>query len=336
RMGKDGHLYFTFNIENIVKSIANNAKIFTVVARIPDPSMVLSASNFEVVDTISAVKLFDNYAGIISNYAGEEEMRSAYSGNWLTIDNMRYHPPIGSNAIIYEPSTVPKLLIDTIICEGQSYYVHAPYPQYDNHWQPTNSTSDSLLIQAPGSYTLTTTAPHCTFSAAINVSLHEEQLIIPQNDTTICVQRPLNLSATLTGLSSVQWNTGSKETSIMVQESGQYIATAHGLCGTHADTVTVLAEDCSCLHFVPNAFTPNNDGLNDKLYTYVECSQNHYRFWVYDRWGKMVWFSDQVTEHWDGSQKGQPCDVGVYFYYMHYRDPLNQLQEHRGEVHLMR
>jgi gliding motility-associated-like protein len=225
---------------------------------------------------------------------------------------------------------------DTIICPGQGFYALSPYPQYDNLWQPDNIQSDSLLINQAGEYTLTTTAPHCTFNTIYKVTSVEEGLSIAQGDTNICTQRPLNLHAELKNISNMQWNTGSKEPGIIVNESGQYIASANGICGPLADTVNITAGDCSCLHFVPNAFTPNKDGLNDKLFTYLHCEPRQYRFNVYNRWGKLVWHTDDVNKHWDGTQDGKPADMGVYFYYMEYRDPLNEKQSHKGEVHLLR
>lgn len=66
--------------------------------------------------------------------------------------------------------------------------------------------------------------------------------------------------------------------------------------------------------FLPTAFTPNLDGLNDALYLRgkniktVELS-------IYDRWGKLMFNTDDQSIGWDGKHKGQLCEPGVYMFY---------------------
>jgi gliding motility-associated-like protein len=66
--------------------------------------------------------------------------------------------------------------------------------------------------------------------------------------------------------------------------------------------------------FVPNTFTPNNDGLNDKLFVRgIGLRQLEY-FRVFDRWGNVVFETHDMDEGWDGNYKGKPADVAAYVY----------------------
>jgi gliding motility-associated-like protein len=73
-----------------------------------------------------------------------------------------------------------------------------------------------------------------------------------------------------------------------------------------------------CFAFVPNAFTPNMDGRNDifKMETTGRIRLNS--MLVYNRYGQIVWSTFNQGEGWDGTQNGQPVDVGTYFYYIKY------------------
>jgi gliding motility-associated-like protein len=56
--------------------------------------------------------------------------------------------------------------------------------------------------------------------------------------------------------------------------------------------------------FVPTAFTPNNDGLNDRLGPYCVGIKKILYFSIYNRWGQLVYSSKQIDGAWDGSYKG--------------------------------
>ncbi|HXB13810.1 MAG TPA: gliding motility-associated C-terminal domain-containing protein, partial [Bacteroidia bacterium] len=67
--------------------------------------------------------------------------------------------------------------------------------------------------------------------------------------------------------------------------------------------------------FVPNAFSPNNDGQNDVLYVKSPCIKSM-DFMIYDRWGNRVFESNNVNNGWDGMYNGQPMNTGTYVYYL--------------------
>lgn len=65
--------------------------------------------------------------------------------------------------------------------------------------------------------------------------------------------------------------------------------------------------------FIPNAFTPNNDGVND-VYYIPDANFTKFEFSVYDRWGNRVFFSDQPSFRWNGDSGGRQLASGVYVY----------------------
>ena len=76
---------------------------------------------------------------------------------------------------------------------------------------------------------------------------------------------------------------------------------------------TELAPNLSL--YVPNSFTPNGDGLNDTFGVYGESIKN-YRMQVFNRWGQVIFESNNVTEQWDGTYNGRFVPQGAYIYKM--------------------
>lgn len=105
-----------------------------------------------------------------------------------------------------------------------------------------------------------------------------------------------------------------------------------------SDTVSVKVDMLTCddpFVFVPNAFSPNGDNLNDILYVRSKIVDELY-FVVYSRWGQKLFESHDVHDGWDGTFKGKPCQNGVYDYYLKGRCIDGQLLEMKGNVMLIR
>jgi gliding motility-associated-like protein len=77
--------------------------------------------------------------------------------------------------------------------------------------------------------------------------------------------------------------------------------------------------DACCRVLLPDAFTPNGDGLNDKFHILTLPGQLKLDvFMIADRWGNIVFRTTNINEGWDGMYKNQPADMDTYFYYIKY------------------
>lgn len=65
--------------------------------------------------------------------------------------------------------------------------------------------------------------------------------------------------------------------------------------------------------YIPNAFTPNGDGLNDMFGVKGEGIRD-YHLYIYNRWGEMIWESSNPHQQWDGKKDGRMAETGVYVY----------------------
>ncbi|MEW6772902.1 MAG: gliding motility-associated C-terminal domain-containing protein [Bacteroidota bacterium] len=79
------------------------------------------------------------------------------------------------------------------------------------------------------------------------------------------------------------------------------------------DTITVkVNSDCGEM-FIPSAFSPNGDGMNDVLYVRGRCLKN-FTLQIFNRWGELVFETSDKNVGWDGTQNGQPLNTAVFVY----------------------
>lgn len=106
-------------------------------------------------------------------------------------------------------------------------------------------------------------------------------------------------------------------TNATVYESGYYFVTVSDNHGCDVkDSIWIEVDVVECERpniYVPNVFTPNNDGKNDIVFVKGEWIES-FEFEIFDRWGESVFFTNKLSEGWDGTFNGKLCDAAVYFY----------------------
>jgi gliding motility-associated-like protein len=90
--------------------------------------------------------------------------------------------------------------------------------------------------------------------------------------------------------------------------------------------------------FVPNAFSPDQDGVNDFYGPVFRTTDAvDYEFIIFDRWNRELFSSTDPTERWDGSAGGEIVPAGTYVWLLRYRpDRLSDRNELRGHVTVVR
>ena len=87
--------------------------------------------------------------------------------------------------------------------------------------------------------------------------------------------------------------------------------------------------------FFPNAFTPNGDGLND-IFVYEASLLTSVRFSIFNRWGELLFFSEEIGTGWDGIYQGRAAPQGTYLYKLELEDELGNAFDRRGSFTLLR
>ncbi|PSK90401.1 gliding motility-associated C-terminal domain-containing protein [Taibaiella chishuiensis] len=103
------------------------------------------------------------------------------------------------------------------------------------------------------------------------------------------------------------------------------------------DTVkTIVAASACCEIFVPNAFSPNGDGLNDGFGPESTGNFYNYHLFIYNRWGEKVFQCFKATDKWDGTQNGNPMETGTYFYQIKASCLEGSAISRKGDITLIR
>lgn len=89
--------------------------------------------------------------------------------------------------------------------------------------------------------------------------------------------------------------------------------------------------------YMPSAFTPNGDGVNDfailKSYGIVDQGYNYY---VFDRWGTLIFYTNDITKGWDGTYKGEVAQQDAYLYRIECIDIFGESHSKRGHINLLK
>ncbi len=157
-----------------------------------------------------------------------------------------------------------------------------------------------------------------------------------------CINITVNpLLADLTGL---EWAfpgatpsvfSGPEPPPICYEKNGDYSIV---LITSECDTVTRQIVVNSNLG-VPNAFTPNDDGVNDRFRPLLDCELTSYVFEIYNRWGQRIFFTNEKSDAWDGTYLGANAPPDVYFWRLQYnriQEDVQQRFSKNGDVTLIR
>ncbi|TVR77128.1 MAG: gliding motility-associated C-terminal domain-containing protein [Chitinophagaceae bacterium] len=181
-------------------------------------------------------------------------------------------------------------------------------------------TIQNFTVEAPDGFTIEVLGPTDTLDAGEPAALNVE--VIPTGNYNFVwtpsntldnagIQAPVAVSGTTTtyNVEVTDLNTGCVE----------------------EDNFTVFIRSYD--YMVPTAFTPNSDGVNDKLFVVPAAFLEVLEFKIYNRWGQLI--HDNPTP-WDGYFQGVEQPIGVYVYYMVVKDQTGQTNTLSGNVTLLR
>ncbi|HET8572352.1 MAG TPA: gliding motility-associated C-terminal domain-containing protein [Edaphocola sp.] len=103
-----------------------------------------------------------------------------------------------------------------------------------------------------------------------------------------------------------------------------------------AGNLPAAADSVAHALLIPNAFTPNNDGKNDIFKIRNFSNQKLLEFKVFNRWGTILFHTQDPKDGWDGTFKNNPQPIGVYGYVIRIAYPDNIVETYKGTITLIR
>jgi gliding motility-associated-like protein len=185
------------------------------------------------------------------------------------------------------------------------------------------TSSKQIMLTVSNGFCSDTVLKEIVFDNVLKAGFETSAILCPEDSAVFN-------NTCIGNIVSYEWNFGNGFTSLVKDPSPQkyLIALAEkdyqvslvvknnrGCYDTATNNIKVLK---SCYIAVPNAFTPNGDGLNDYLYPLNAYKADDLQFKVYNRLGQLVYQSNDWTQKWDGTINGNPQDAGVYVWTLQY------------------
>ena len=289
--------------------------------------------------------------------------------NSNTILNPTATPPAGETTFYLTATNASgcsqKDSVSVFVRAQNVFSVNAPSPVCKNDsvqlkaqggdiylWQPSagiNPTISNPFVapQMTTTYTVQITDTLCGFSQALStqvvvLSLPNVQAF-KQNDID-CIQNTARLNAS--GAVKYIWApaaslNNSNIASPVATPTASILYTVQGtdIAGCkNTDTISVIVDYSvkNGLFLVPNAFTPNNDGLNDCFGIKHWGLLERVEFNIYNRWGELIFHTTDASKCWDGTWKNLKQDPGVFVYWVRAKSPCGGDVFRKGTVVLIR
>lgn len=228
---------------------------------------------------------------------------------------------------------------DTIACEGTSLTLDATHPNSSYLWS-NGSQDPSINISQSGTYAVTLTNGECMAFEKVEVNFISPPSINLGLDTFLCENNSLLLNA-FSAHAEYLWQDGSQQPEFEVTEPGQYEVTLSNPCGTAQDNIEINFGSCNEV-YLPNAFSPNGDGVND--YFYVQTSSRVAEvltIQIFNRWGGIVFersnlLPNDISSGWNGKAGNEHTPIGVYAYRLEVLLVNGETNWFSGDVLLLR
>lgn len=210
---------------------------------------------------------------------------------------------------------------DTVLCDGAPMVLDPMAGPGGSFLWSDGSTGPTITVTTGGTYVLDVSGCAGTNTDTFHVTAYSSPTAFSLGaDAVMCAGGELLVSVPDEPGVTFTWADGLSGNSRAITNPGTYILNATTICGSYSDTINVTWENCECVSFIPNAFSPNGDGLNDLFRPkMLGCDNDVELFVIFNRFGEEVYRYNQGGNiGWDGTFLGTKADNGVYVWKLMY------------------
>jgi len=284
-------------------------------------------------------------AGVSIPGATLNTLLAAQTGNYsVEITNATGCSAISNTVIVSFNASITVSIYNAtpLPCDGDVVYLSTTQNFNQTDWT-TGESGVQIAVTTSGNYGVTVVNNGgCTASSNIDINFLPKPMVEAGDDVASDCVNGILLNGTgegiplwepplgLSNVNTFDVNAFPTNTTIY------YLTVDNGKCKA-TDSLTVTAE-CSSI-YLPSAFTPNGDGLNDEFKAFG-MDLKAYELVIYNRWGEKIFQSQDINSGWDGNYRGAPSPLGLYIWELEATDKngkpiLNDFQS-RGTVSLVR
>ncbi len=256
---------------------------------------------------------------------------------------------------VYTPEPSLNKSGNVILCDGCDGSINITMSdprgtEYTYLWN-NGATTNSIINLCEGEYIVTVSdSNHCTYRDTTRITqstTYMRPITIWADDSVVYESHTTGLHVTPIDGCTYQWtpsnniqNSTSPDATAKVYEPTTYVVTLTDQVGCHhVDSVSVDCRIVDCGKesiFIPNAFTPNGDGRNDRLCIRHSDPVMEFYIAIFTRWGELLYESRDITQCWDGRYNGNECLPDVYYYTCRYTCVEGKRSERKGDITLIR
>jgi gliding motility-associated-like protein len=212
---------------------------------------------------------------------------------------------------------------DIVFCLGTTVTLKPDFVNnYTIYWENDKNNSE-ITVEESGTYISYVETAYCKDTFAIHVLKVDTPMAVITDingrdfycfDTEITLLRVESTESNLI----FDWEDFGRSEEVEISAPGVYkVVVSNVHCSSQFEKE--IEEYCTGILFMPNAFSPGNkDGLNDVFKPEANNRIEDYELRIYNRWGEMIFITNDVNEGWDGTINGKPCQVDVYVYKLNY------------------
>jgi gliding motility-associated-like protein len=234
--------------------------------------------------------------------------------------------------------------LDTVVCTPQ-YFINAKLSGAKTYQWKTGERDSGLTVSKSNTYNVLVGNGRCTVNLDYKIRFKQIPTVNLGPDTILCLETGANsllLSAGVNEEADYVWQNDSNLPTFSVLKSGTYGVNASNECGVGFDDIKVEIKKCYSV-FVPNAFSPNDDGINELALVYASSEVKEVKsFLIFNRWGDLVFeaqnFLPDAAQNngWNGMVSGKRLNPDVYVYVVEFVTNTGFLLMQKGDVTLMR
>ena len=267
------------------------------------------------------------------------------------------NPTATSNTIRIHVDTIDFSIPKIEFCNGQSSIVnlHISPTNYSVFWKNGNDTFttynvDSIVVNNTSTSSLSFLIRFgngCSKSGVVPIKVNP----LPVIDATVDIpkakyQEEVQLGVSHSGTLSYNWSPATSVNNDSIRNPTSIIKTTtlfsvlvkdKNNCTT-TDTILVeLIDECQeNFIFIPTAFSPNNDGINDCFGILSPPVLSEFKMVIFDRWNEKIFEGNDVNECWNGTYKGEESLVDSYIYIISFRCYNGKILSKKGTVTLLK
>ncbi len=201
-------------------------------------------------------------------------------------------------SVAVNPSPFVALGLDQTLCQGQNLTLDAGNPGSSYIWS-TGETTQTINVSGVGSYWVFVALNNCLAKDTLSTFLAPQVHLF---DSSLCTVSPIVLDPG-SGASGYLWSNGSTSQTISVEEAGSYwVVAIFGSCMS-TDSSRITGDGSGGTLYIPNAFTPNGDFLNEDFLA-KGTGIASFDMSIFDRWGNLLFTSEDVSKGWSGKIQG--------------------------------